>query len=173
MQESEAYDEVATTSIDTTITATRIGPLQLNATKNHITQKLLRQIRSQTWRKVAKNKRSALLSAGVASPRASAGLGPYEPCVQFDRSARSIRLWLGIHAVEFAKEHPPEFALILREMAQGQNLSEGADFSIAEFPLRRSLNFFKDHLACAFSPISSSRRDSRHGACFPNSVAAR
>jgi hypothetical protein len=75
--------------------------------------------------------------------------------------------------VEFAKEHRPEFALILREMAQGQNLSEGADFSIAEFPLRRSLNFFKDRLAFAFSPISSSRRDSRHGGCFPNSVAAR
>jgi hypothetical protein len=56
--------------------------------------------------------------------------------------------------VEFAKEHRPEFALILREMAQGQNLSEGADFSIAEFPLRRSLNFFKDRLA---SPLARSR----------------
>jgi hypothetical protein len=123
---------------------------------------------------VAKNKRSALLSAAVASPGASAGLGPYEPFVQFDRLTRSsFCLWLGIHAVEFAKEHPPEFALILREMAQGQNLSKSADFSIAEFPLRRSLKFFKDHLAFTFSPISTSRRDSGHGACFPNTVAAR
>jgi len=42
-------------------------------------------------------------------------------------------LWLGIHAVEFAKGHPPEFALILREMAQGQ--------TFPRTPISASLSF--------------------------------
>ena len=80
MQESEAYDEVATTSIDTTITATRIGPLQLNATKTTLRKNYFGKLevkRGEKWPK-------------IKGPRCFGGCGLAQ-CFRRVRSLRTVR----------------------------------------------------------------------------------